>query len=228
MIKALILSAGFGKRLLPLTKTCPKPLLKIGQETLLSNTINFLKECGIKEVVINVHYLREKIIEYLNKKKFDLKINIIEEKENILDTCGVILNALDHFSESFLCINPDTVWDSNYIKQLNQMKSDFALSKRKCLMLLVHKSRSFDKSFKGDFNLKNGLINRNKSTDLNYVYTGLQIIKPELFLNIKERVFSINQVWDKLIDQNELYGLESKTDFLHITDLDIYKNLNIK
>ena len=79
MIKALILSAGFGKRLLPLTKTCPKPLLKIGQETLLSNTINFLKECGIKEVVINVHYLREKIIEYLNKKKFDLKINIIEE-----------------------------------------------------------------------------------------------------------------------------------------------------
>ena len=108
------------------------------------------------------------------------------------------------------------------------MKSDFALSKKKCLMLLVHKSRSFDKSFKGDFNLKNGLINRNKSTDLNYVYTGLQIIKPELFLNIKERVFSINQVWDKLIDQNELYGLESKTDFLHITDLDIYKNLNIK
>ena len=75
MIKALILSAGFGKRLLPLTKTCPKPLLKIGQETLLSNTINFLKECGIKEVVINVHYLREKIIEYLTSEKyFDRKV----------------------------------------------------------------------------------------------------------------------------------------------------------
>jgi len=228
MNKALILSAGFGKRLLPLTKNCPKPLLKIGQETLLSNTINFLKKCGIKEVVLNVHYLREKIIEYVNKKKFDLKINIIEEKEKILDTGGGILNALNHFSESFLCINPDTVWDSNYIEQLNQMKSDFVLNKRKCLMLVVHKSRSFDKSFKGDFNLKNGLVDRNKSADLNYVYTGLQIIKPELFSNIKESVFSVNQIWDKLIAQNELYGIESKTDFLHVTDLNIYKNLNIK
>ena len=70
--KAMILAAGFGKRLNPLTLNIPKPLLKIGKETLLSNTINFLEKYGIKEAVINVHYFSDKIIEYVNKKKFNL------------------------------------------------------------------------------------------------------------------------------------------------------------
>ena len=84
--KAMILAAGFGKRLNPLTLNCPKPLLKIGKETLLSNTIYFLEQSKIKEVVINVHYLADQIIEYVNKKKFNLKVTIIDEKEKILDT----------------------------------------------------------------------------------------------------------------------------------------------
>ena len=119
--KAMILAAGFGKRLNPLTLNCPKPLLKIGKETLLSNTINFLEQSKIKEVVINVHYLGDQIIEYLNKKKFNLKIIIINEKEKILDTGGGICNALKYFNESFLCLNPDTIWNLNYIKELKQM-----------------------------------------------------------------------------------------------------------
>ena len=94
--KAMILAAGFGKRLNPLTLNCPKPLLKIGKNTLLSNTINFLEEAGIKEAVINVHYLGEQIIEYINKKKFNLKITIINEKEKILDTGGGIFNSLKY------------------------------------------------------------------------------------------------------------------------------------
>ena len=82
----MILCAGYGKRLHPLTKQKPKPLLKIGHETLLSNTIKFLKFFGIKEIVINVHYLGNKIKDYIDKNKFNLSITIIEEKENILDT----------------------------------------------------------------------------------------------------------------------------------------------
>jgi len=113
--KAMILAAGFGKRLNPLTLDCPKPLLKIGKETLLSNTINFLEKCQIKEIVINVHYLGEQISEYLNKRNFNLNINIINEKEKILNTGGGILNAAKYFNESFLCINPDTIWNSQYI-----------------------------------------------------------------------------------------------------------------
>jgi len=115
----MILSAGYGKRLRPLTESCPKPLLKINNETLLSNTIKFLIQFGIEEVVINVHYQAEQIINYINKNKFNLAVTIIKEKEKILDTGGGILNAIHHFSgEPFLVINPDTIWISDYIKEL--------------------------------------------------------------------------------------------------------------
>jgi len=226
--KAMILAAGFGKRLNPLTLNCPKPLLKIGKETLLSNTIYFLEQSKIKEVVINVHYLADQIIEYVNKKKFNLKVTIIDEKEKILDTGGGILNALKYFNESFVCINPDTIWNPNYLKELKKMESNFFLNKKKCYLLIVNKEKSFDKNLKGDFNLKDGRVKREQSTDLKYIYTGLQIINPEVFLNIKDQVFSINKIWDKLIQENELYALESKMNFLHVSTLDVYKKLNIK
>ena len=226
--KAMILAAGFGKRLNPLTLNCPKPLLKIGKETLLSNTINFLEQSKIKEVVINVHYLGDQIIEYLNKKKFNLKIIIINEKEKILDTGGGIYNALKYFEESFICINPDTIWNSNYLEDLKKMENNFFLNKIKCYLLIVNKEKSFDKNIKGDFNLQNTLIKREKNENLKYIYTGLQIIDPKVFSNIKDQVFSMNKVWNKLIQDKELFAIESNINFLHVSTLDIYKKLNIK
>ena len=226
--KAMILAAGFGKRLNPLTLSSPKPLLNIGKETLLSNTINFLEQFQIKQVIINVHYLGDQIIKYIKKKNFNLDITVINEKEKILDTGGGIFNALKYFNESFLCINPDTIWNLNYIKELKKMESDFFLNRKKCNLLVVDKIKSFDKNLKGDFNLQNGLITRKKDENLKFIYTGLQIINPEAFSNIDEKVFSINKVWNQLIKSNQLFGLESKIDFLHISTLNIYKKLNIK
>tara|TARA_B100000427_G_scaffold315218_1_gene309098 strand:- start:496 stop:1185 length:690 start_codon:yes stop_codon:yes gene_type:complete len=226
--KAMILAAGFGKRLNPLTLNYPKPLLKIGKNTLLSNTINFLEEAGIKEAVINVHYLGEQIIEYINKKKFNLKITIINEKEKILDTGGGIFNSLKYLNDSFLCINPDTIWNSDYVKELKKMENDFFSNKKKCYLLVVNKNKSFDKNLKGDFNLRKGLIERNKEEDLEYIYTGLQIIKSDVFLKTTDRIFSINKIWDKLIEKQELHALESAINFQHVSTLDIYKKLNIK
>jgi len=226
--KAMILAAGFGKRLNPLTLSSPKPLLNIGKETLLSNTINFLEQFQIKQAIINVHYLGDQIIKYIKKKNFNLDLTVINEKEKILDTGGGIFNALKYFNESFLCINPDTIWNLNYIKELKKMESDFFLNSKKCNLLVVDKIKSFDKNLKGDFNLQNGLITRKKDENLKFIYTGLQIINPEAFSNIDEKVFSINKVWNQLIKSNQLFGLESKIDFLHISTLNIYKKLNIK
>ena len=119
-------------------------------------------------------------------------------------------------------------WNLNYIKELKKMESDFFLNSKKCNLLVVDKIKSFDKNLKGDFNLQNGLITRKKDENLKYIYTGLQIISPEIFLNIRDKIFSINKVWDKLIENGELYGLESKINFLHVSTLDVYKRLNIK
>lgn len=221
----MILAAGFGKRLKPLTLKNPKPLLKIGQETLLSNTLKFLIEFGVKEVVINVHYLEKQIVDYINKNQFSIEITIVKEKDNILDTGGGILNAINYFDEAFLCINPDTIWNTSYIKDLESMTKEFLLKNSKCSMMLVDKNKSFDRSFKGDFNLENYLINR-KNKNLKYIFTGVQIIKPELFAGINDKVFSINKIWNKLIENDQLHGFESNIDtFLHVSNLDIYNKL---
>ena len=224
--KAMILAAGFGKRIQPLTLKFPKPLLKIGNETLLSNALKFLELFGIKRVVINVHYLGEQIVDYINKKNFNLIIDIVEEQEKILDTGGGVLNAIQHFSnEAFLIINPDTLWNSYYLEELKLMQKKFFENNKKCLLLVVNKKKSFDQTLRGDFSLNDNLINRKGQKNLDYIYTGLQIIEPKVFSNINEKIFSMNKIWDKLISNNELYAIESNVNFLHVSTLNIYKNL---
>ena len=225
--KAMILCAGFGKRLRPLTLSSPKPLLKIGGETLLSNTLNILKQFGIKKIVINVHYLGDQIVNYIKRNEFNMVITTVSEKDKILDTGGGVLNALQHFSnEPFIVINPDTIWNSNYIKELKAMEKDFFVDeKNKCFLLVVNKNKSFDQSFKGDFDLENNLISRKKADDLNYIYTGVQIIKPDVFDHLNLKVFSINKIWDALIQNKVLFGKESNINFLHVSTIKIYKSL---
>ena len=226
MIKTMILSAGYGKRLNPLTLKCPKPLLKIGNKTLLSNTINFLEKYGVKEIVINVHFLADQIIDYINKKKFNLSIKIIKEQNKILDTGGGVLNAIKYFTnEPFLIINPDTLWNENYFEDLKLMEKKFQQENSKCVMLVVDKEKSFDRSLKGDFNLINDIITRNGKENYKYIYTGMQIIDPKAFEKFEDKVFSINNVWNKLIKEQKLFGVESKNKFYHISTLNIYENL---
>ena len=148
------------------------------------------------------------------------------EKEKILDTGGGVLNVIKYFSnESFLIVNPDTIWNSHYLQELKLMEQIFFKNQKKCLLLVVNKKKSFDQTLKGDFNLKNNLISRKVKDNLNYVYTGLQIVKPEIFYGLDVKVFSMNKIWDQLIVSNSLYAIESNIDFLHISTLEIYKNL---
>ena len=221
---ALVLCAGYGKRLNPLTLSEPKPLLKINEITLLENCINLIKSLGIKKIIINTFYLKGKIEDFLTTKNFNLDIKIINDGKVILNTGGGILNMINSSSESdFLTFNPDTVWNENYTKHIKDMEKFYFFNQIKNILLLVNKNFSFDKKLKGDFNLiKNKII---KDDQNKLIYTGCQIINKDLFKSHIIKNFSISEIWNELIYKNELYGYESKESFYHLTSLEVYKKL---
>ena len=221
---ALILCAGYGKRLNPITLTTPKPLLKINQITLLENCINLIHSLGINKILINTFYLSEKIEQFLKDKKFNLEIKIVNDGSNILDTGGGILNMINSSNETdFIIFNPDTVWNENYKKYIKDMEKFYFLNKVKNILLLVNENLSFDKNLKGDFNLKKNVIKKDELNRL--IYTGCQILNKSLFDSYGVGNFSISNIWNKLINKDKLYGFESLEDFRHLTDLNIYKQL---
>jgi len=221
---ALILCAGYGKRLNPLTLDEPKPLLKINEITLLENCINLIQFLGIKKVIINTFYLKEKIENFISVKKFNLDIKIINDGKKILNTGGGILNMMESSNESdFLILNPDTIWNKNYVKTIQNMEKFYFLKKIKNILLLVNKNLSFDKKLKSDFNLLENVIKKEFKNDL--IYTGCQIINKDLFDSYSISNFSISEVWNHLVSENKLYGYESLEIFYHLTNLEVYKEL---
>ena len=222
---ALILCAGYGKRLNPLTLNKPKPLLKVKDISLLENTINLINDFGIKNILINTFYLKEQIKEFINKKNFNCKIKIIEDGDSILDTGGGILNLIKKSeNENFFVFNPDTIWSKEYIEIIGKMESFYFKNKIQNILLVVKKSNSFDKKLKGDFNLDTKNILNYK--DKNFIYTGCQIINKNVFSTVNKKSFSIVEIWNKLINENELYGFESSNDFVHVTDIEIFNKLS--
>ena len=222
---ALILCAGYGKRLNPLTLNKPKPLLEVKDISLLENTINLINDLGIKNILINTFYLKEQIKEFINKKNFNCKINIIEDGNSILDTGGGILNLIKRSdNENFFVFNPDTIWSKEYIEIIRKMESFYFENKIQNILLVVNKSNSFDKKLEGDFNLdeKNILNYKEKS----FIYTGCQIINKNVFSKVNKKSFSIVEIWKQLINENKLYGFESLNDFIHITDIEIFNKLS--
>ena len=221
---ALILCAGYGKRLNPLTLSEPKPLLKINEITLLENCINLIQSLSIERVIINTFYLKEKIENFISRKKFNLDIQVINDGKVILNTGGGILNMINYSNDSdFLTLNPDTVWAENYVEIIQNMEKFYFSNQIKNILLLVNKNFSFDKSLSGDFNLVENKVKKNNQNNL--IYTGCQIINKSLFESYLVNNFSIVEVWDQLIKKNKLYGYESSENFYHLTNLEVYNAL---
>ena len=220
---ALILCAGFGERLNPITLDTPKPLLKIQDSTLLDHCLKLIINLNIKKVLINTFYLKEQFYDFFKTHNYKIDIEIIDDGNTILDTGGGILNLISNSNdENFLVFNPDTIWTKKYAEEINEMINLYFSKKISNLLLLVNKDLSFDKDIKGDFGLQNYLINQKSK---NYVYIGCQIINRSIIEKEKLAKFSINKIWHNLINDNQLYGLESKNKFYHVTNLKIFKKL---
>ena len=221
---ALILCAGFGKRLNPLTLETPKPLLELKKITMLENCINLIIKLGIKKIFLNTFYLKETIFDFIKNKDFQVDIKIIEDGDKILNTGGGILNMSRHFNENdFLIFNPDTLWSEKYFDEINRMKNFYFLNKLNNILLVSKKELSFDENLVGDFELKKNLLKKNEKKS--FIYIGCQILNKDLFDRYKIENFSITEIWQELLNKDKLNGFESLNKFYHLTNLDTFKKL---
>ena len=222
--KAMILAAGFGTRMRPLTEKIPKPLIKVGPKNLLERSIELLIKMGIDELAINTHHLSLEIDNFLKNKNYKISITLTKEEE-LLDTGGGILNATKKFENNpFFVLNPDTIWNKNYYEELKILENLY-LENNKPVLLLVDKTNSHDKSFKGDFNFtENNHITRNNENQ--HIFTGAQIINRSIFEGVIKKVFSMNEVWDQLVKEKKLLGQESNQTFFHVNNIKVYEELN--
>ena len=222
---ALILCAGYGKRLNPVTLNKPKPLIEINKITLLKNTLNLVTSLGIKNILINSFYLSEQIDNYVTGLNLNLNIQVIKDGNQILDTGGGIMNLINHSTQNnFLVFNPDTIWSNKYLEEIQNMEKFYFANKLKDILLVVEKSKSFDQRMNGDFSLQNNILT--KLPHKNFIFTGCQILNKSIFENHKIETFSINNIWEEMILKKQLYGYKSELEFTHLTDMEIYSKLS--
>tara|TARA_B100002051_G_scaffold270261_1_gene302864 strand:+ start:684 stop:1376 length:693 start_codon:yes stop_codon:yes gene_type:complete len=221
---ALILCAGFGKRLNPITLKVPKPLIIIDNLELLEHNLNLIKKLRIKNIKINTFYLQDQIIQFIKNHPLKNDIEIIKDGSSILDTGGGILNLLKNSKEKdFIVFNPDTLWTIDYKETINDMIKVYFENKMENLLMVVNKVNSYDQRFKGDFELKQKVLS--KDSDNNYIYTGCQIINKKLFNDMGKNKFSILEIWNSQMNKKKLYGHEYEGKFIHLTDLEIFNQL---
>ena len=221
---AMILAAGLGTRMKPLTIKTPKPLIKVGSKNLLERSINLLENYGVEQIIINAHHLADQIEKFILNVTSKVKITISNEKDLLLDTGGGVKEGTKIFGKNpFFVLNPDTLWLNDYLGEMKSLEKIYFESKKPCL-LLVNKRLSFDTSFKGDFNLKNNIVS--KDTKNNFIFTGLQLLDRNYLDPIDKKVFSMNEVWNNLINNNKLLGLESSQKFYHINTEEMYNKIS--
>ena len=221
---ALILCAGFGKRLSPLTLEVPKPLLRLREITMLESCINTIIKLEVKKIFINTFHLGEQISEFIKSKNFSIDIQIVNDGKNILNSGGGILSMINHSQDNdFIIFNPDTLWQENYIDEINSMIKLYFSKRLDNILLLAKKDLSFDKNLKGDFDLRDNFLKKSDKND--FIYIGCQILNKNLFNKFKVSSFPISEIWNQLLEKNKLNGFESSNKFYHLTNLEIFKKL---
>ncbi len=200
----MIFAAGFGTRLGSRVKDTPKPLLRVGNTTLLDHAIKITRQAGIENIIVNAHYLGYKIEAHLSSNP---SIKVVVEEPEILDTGGGLLNALPHLGhEPVFTLNADNYWFGQ--NPLLMLAQSWEPEDMDALLLLGSKKNTYGYLGKGDFVIDSHANLTRRGEDNNgQVYLGAQIIKPSLIGHDFGKVFSLNLIWDQLIHNKKIKGL---------------------
>jgi len=214
---AMILAAGFGKRMQHLTTDTPKPLIEVSGRSLIERVLDRLQENGIENVVINTHYLAEKIETRLRDRKTPA-IAFSREKD-ILETGGGIENALPKLGKKpFFVVNSDTLWLDSFFSGLERMAEIWDSNKMDALLLLHSTVDAYGYDGAGDFNCDpSGLLSRRPECEVApWLFTGIQILHPRLFKNAPGGAYSLNVLFDRALEKNRLYGVIHDGEWFHV------------
>ena len=215
----MILAAGYGKRMQNLTHSIPKPLLKINNKELLRHNIDFFINLGCDKIIINTHYLHDKIQLCIDDHYSDRNI-ILSYEPTLLNTGGGIKNALSSLeNKNFIVTNSDILWNEENNQDVLNFINNYQEIETCKLLLAADNNFEGLKKLEGDFAYNDNLITRWKINDPYLYYTGLQIINPIVFNLIEEDSFSLNKLWDLLIARDNLQGEICTSKIAHIGDM---------
>jgi len=206
---AMIMAAGLGKRMRPLTATRPKPLIEVAGKALLDHVLDRLGTAGVKKVVVNVHYLADAVEAHLATRRHGLDVIISDERALLLETGGGLVHAADLIdSDPFLAVNSDNLWVDGPADTLKLLASHWDDSRMDALLLLVPLARAQNHKGMGDFHMTRSgrLRRRERSRVAPFVFTGIQMLSKRLLKDAPEGAFSTNILWDRAIADGRCFG----------------------
>lgn len=220
MTEAIVLAAGLGTRMQPITHTIPKPLVEVAGVTLLDHALNALGNFGATKTVVNVHYLADQIEDHLAARE-GLSTIVSDEREGLLDSGGGVKKALDHLgSDPVVILNADSFWKDGDVSNLDAMSTFWNPTKMDVLLLLCKRDEAIGFDGKGDFFADNDgrLTRRGDALTAPLVYAGAIILKPELLRAVSETKFSLLQIFNQAREQGKLFGIPLNGLWLHVGD----------
>lgn len=207
---AMIMAAGKGTRMMPLTADRPKPLIEVGGVALLDHVLDHLRDAGVGKIVVNVHYLAQQVEQHLAVSAADLDVRISDERALLRDTGGGLVHALPLISDDpFICVNADNWWTNAGDNAISQLMAQWDDARMDVLMLLIPLETAYNSQGIGDFNMDaDGRLSRRQGdAPASYVWTGIQMLSKRLIIDPPADVFSTNIFWDRAIAQGRCMGI---------------------
>ncbi len=216
---AMVLAAGLGQRMRPLTQTRPKPLIRVGGRALIDWVIDHLADAGVGTAVVNVHYLADQLEDHLKRRDERVRIIISDERDQLLETGGGVAKALPLINaDPFYVINADNLWIDGAANALRQLASQWDDRVMDALLLLVPYARAEGYEGAGDFHMDQmGRLRRRVERRLApYVFSGVQILSKRLMADVPEGPFSLNLLYNRAIESGRLFGAQHAGLWYHV------------
>lgn len=205
---AMVLAAGLGKRMRPLTASQPKPMVRVAGKALIDHALDRLAEAGIARAVVNVHYMADALEAHVLERDMP-RVRISDERDQLLETGGGMVRAQELLPDPFFCVNSDNIWLDGPYNTFRVLSDSWDADKMDALLLLVPHTGAHNFRGKGDFGMDgNGLLKRRRTGRIApFVYTGIQLVSKRLLRDAPEGPFSTNILWDRAIAEERLYGV---------------------